>query len=185
MINSIKTMLVLGVFLATAAASAQVARSVSGGEGAVWAGGEFSSFSPDYDRSRVMGPGVIFDVNVTPKIGMIGEARWMHWNGDDGQTHSDYLLGGKYRAYRYHRFDFDAKFLLGGVWIKFPDDIGSGSYFAYAPGLFVDYRLSDRFKIRGDYEYQFLPSAPNIPGQNRHGLTPNGFSLGVEYLVFR
>ncbi|MGB7190643.1 MAG: hypothetical protein WBD10_10930 [Acidobacteriaceae bacterium] len=171
-------------FLCTATALyGQVARSVSGGEGAVWAGGEFSSFKPDFGTSRLVGPGAIFDLNVTPKVGVVGEARWLHWHGDGGQTQSDYLIGGKYRFYRWRRFDFDAKFLVGGVWIKFPIDIGSGSYFAYAPGAFVDYHLNHKFRIRGGYEYQLLPSAPNIPGQRSNGLTPNGFSVGVEYRV--
>lgn len=183
MINSIKKIFVFGVLLTATAAYAQVARSVTGGGGTVWAGGEFSRFASDYGGS-VEGPGVIFDFNATQKIGVVGEARWMHWRGNAGQTHSDYLVGGKYRFYRWHRFDFDAKLLLGGVWIRFPGDIGSGSYFAYAPGGFVDYRLTRNFTIRGDYEYQLLPSAPNIPGQPNNGLTPHGFSVGVEYRVF-
>jgi len=172
-------------FLCTATALyGQVARSVNGGEGALWAGGEFSSFHPDFGSSRLVGPGAIFDVNVTPKVGVVGEARWLHWHGDGGQTQSDYLIGGKYRFYRWHRFDFDAKFLVGWVWIKFPINIGTGSYFAYAPGAFVDYHLNHKFRIRGGYEYQLLPSAPNIPGQRSNGMTPNGFSVGVEYRVF-
>jgi opacity protein-like surface antigen len=184
-IHSIQKILVVSVLMTATAAFAQMSRSVTGGEGAVWAGGEFSSFTTDYGAANVMGPGVIFDVNVTPKIGMVGEARWMRWHGNSGQTHSDYLIGGKYRAYRIWRFDLDGKFLLGGTWIRFPGDIGSGSYFSMAPGAFVDYRLSDRLKIRGDYEYQIIPAAPNIPGQPNNGLTPSGFSVGVEYMVFR
>lgn len=179
----IKKLLALSFLFTATAMYAQVARSVSGGGGTFWAGGEFSNFGTDYG-GRVMGPGILLDLNVTPKIGAVGEARWMHWGGHGGQTQSDYLLGGKYRAWRYRRFDIDAKFLMGGVWIQFPADIGSGSYFAYAPGAFVDYHLSRNFRIRGDYEYQVLPSAPNIPGQPNHGMTPNGFSLGVEYRVF-
>jgi opacity protein-like surface antigen len=183
-IHSIQKFLLVGVLISATAAMAQVVHSVSGGEGAVWAGGEFSSFTTDYGSSNINGPGVIFDINVTPKIGVVGEARWTHWHGNGGQTHSDYLIGGKYRVYRFRRFDFDAKFLAGGVWIKFPGDIGSGSYFAMAPGGFVDYHLTRNIKLRADYEYQILPSAPNIPGQPNNGLTPSGFSFGVEYLIF-
>ncbi|MGH9587624.1 MAG: outer membrane beta-barrel protein [Acidobacteriaceae bacterium] len=183
MTNPIKKIFVVGVLFIATAAYAQVARSVTGGGGSFWAGGEFSRFATDYGGS-VAGPGAIFDFNATPKIGIIGEARWMHWNGNLGQTQSDYLVGGKYRAYRWRRFDFDAKLLVGGVWVKFTVDIGTGSYFAYAPGGFVDYHLTRNFRIRGDYEYQLLPSAPNIPGQPTNGLTPHGFSVGVEYRVF-
>lgn len=183
-INPIKKIFVFSLLFTATAVYGQVARSVNGGGGAFWAGGEVSDFNPDYGASRVIGPGAIFDFNVTPKVGVVGEARWMHWHGGGGETQSDYLVGGKYRLYRYRRFDVDAKFLLGGVWIKFPIDIGSGSYFAYAPGAFVDYHLAHNFRLRADYEWQILPSAPNIPGQPNNGLTPRGFSVGVEYRVF-
>jgi opacity protein-like surface antigen len=184
-IHSIQKLVLVSVLLTATAAFAQLNRSVIGGDGAFWAGGEFSSFTTDYGAANINGPTAIFDLNVTPKIGVVGEASWKHWHGNGGQTHSDYLIGGKYRAYRFRRFDFNAKFLLGGVWVRFPFDIGSGSYFAMAPGGFVTYRLTDRFKLRADYEYQILPAAPNIPGQPNNGLTPSGFSVGVEYMVFR
>ncbi|HEX5233956.1 MAG TPA: outer membrane beta-barrel protein [Silvibacterium sp.] len=185
MIKAIRKILILSVVLSAAGVYAQVATSVTGGEGVLWAGGEFSDFRPDYGSTSLFGPAAIFDFNVTPKIGVVGEARWLDWHnaGDIGETQRDYLIGGKYRLYRWRKFDFDVKGMIGGVWIKFPDDIGKGSYFAYAPGAFVDYRLSNRFHLRGDYEYQLLPSAPNIPGQPNDGLTPHGFSIGLEYNI--
>lgn len=188
MINAIKKVFILGcMFAAAAVVSAQIATSVNGGEGSLWAGGEYSVFNPDFGTENLNGVGASFDLNVTPRIGAIGEARWLRWHNsnDGGETQSDYLVGGKYRFYRWNRFDFDAKFLIGGVWIKFPDDVGTGSYFAYAPGAFVDYHLRPRWRIRGGYEFQILPSAPNIPGSPSNGMTPRGFSIGVEYSVFR
>jgi hypothetical protein len=164
-----------------------VARSVTGGQSSLWVGGEYSNFRPDYGSERLNGLGATVDLNLTPKLGVVGEARWLHWHNsnDGGETQSDYLAGGKYRLFRIGRFDLNAKFLIGGVWIRFPNDIGTGSYFAYAPGGFVDYRLSRRFRIRGGYEYQVLPTAPDIPPYPSNGLTPNGFTIGVEYGVFR
>ncbi|MGC2163063.1 MAG: outer membrane beta-barrel protein [Silvibacterium sp.] len=186
MTNAIKKLFILSFLLTAATVYAQVAQSVTGGGSAILVGGEYSNFAPDYGSARITGLGASVDFNVTPKIGAIGEARWLHWfNTDDGgETQSDYLAGGKYRVYRFRKFDLNAKFLLGGVWIRFPENIGSGSYFAYAPGAFVDYHLSRKFRIRGSYEYQLLPTAPNIPGYPSNGLTPNGFSAGVEYSIF-
>jgi hypothetical protein len=185
-IKAFKRVLVFSLLFSAAAVYAQVVSSVSGREGILWVGGEYSRFDPDYGGVKLFGPAAIVDFNVTPKVGVLGEARWLHWgNNGTSETQSDYLAGLKYRAYRIGRLDLDVKLLAGGVWIKFPFNIGSGSYFAYAPGVFADYRLSRRFLIRGDYEYQFLPSAPNIPGQPDNGLTPNGFSIGVEYNVLR
>jgi len=186
--KAILKLFVVSLFLAaTTAAYSQVAPSIRGGESALWAGGEFSGFNPDYGSERLYGIGANFDLNLTPKIGVIGETRWLHWHnsGDGNETQSDYLAGGKYRFYRWGKFELNAKFLVGGVWIRYPGDIGNGSYFALAPGAFVDYRLTSRFKLRGGYEYIDLPSAPNIPGQPNHGLTPNGFTIGVEYGIFR
>lgn len=185
MIKAFKRVLLLSFVFGAAAVYAQVATSVRGGEGILWGGGEYSYFRPDYGSASLAGIGGLVDFNLTPKVGLVGEARWLDWHnsGDGGETQKDYLIGGKYRFYRFRNFDFDAKLMVGGVWIKFPDDIGKGSYFAYVPGGFVDYRLSRRFKIRADYEYQLLPSAPNIPGQKNDGLTPHGFSVGVEYNI--
>lgn len=186
-IKAIKKIFVLTFIFSAAAVYAQVATSVVGGEGVLWVGGEFSQFKPDYGSTALIGLGTGFDFNVRPKIGVIGEARWLHWhNSNDGnETQSDYLIGGKYRIWRFRKFDFDAKGLVGGVWIRFPGDIGSGSYFAYAPGGFVDYRISPKFRARAGYEYILLPSAPNIPGQPNDGLTPHGWSAGIEYNVVR
>jgi hypothetical protein len=186
-IKTINKIFVLGVIFSAAALYAQVAPSVTGGEGVLWVGGEFASFNPDYGSSNIIGPGVSFDFNATPKIALIGEARWLHFNnsGDGGETQSDYLIGGKYRFWRFRNFDFNAKFLVGGVWIKFPGDIGSGSYFGYAPGAIVDYRINRKWSARAGYEYILLPSAPNIPGQPNNGLEPHGWTVGVEYNILR
>ncbi|MBV8630672.1 MAG: outer membrane beta-barrel protein [Silvibacterium sp.] len=180
----LKRLFVIGLLFGSAAAFAQVAPSVRGGGSSLWVGGEFGSFNSDYDAiTRIIGPGVTVDYNITPKIGLIGEARWLHWNGTDSQTQSDYLAGAKY-TFHYKRFSFGPKFLAGGVWIKFPvvaTGGSTGSYFAYAPGGFGEYRVSRRFSVRGGYEYQVLPSAPGLAGQPSHGLTPHGFTVGVNY----
>jgi hypothetical protein len=182
--NAIKKLFILSLTFTAAAVYAQVSPSVTGTGFSLWAGGEYSNFAPDYGSNRLNGLGFIIDVNATPRIGAVGEARWLHWSGSGGETQSDYLSGVKYRMFKSGPLSFNAKFLLGGVWITFPGDIGSGSYFALAPGGFVDFHLTHRLLIRGDYEYQFLPSAPDIPGQPSNGLTPNGFSIGVEYNIF-
>jgi hypothetical protein len=183
-----KKIFVFGFLLGSVVTYAQVSPSARGGNSTVWVGGEFSSFDSDFNRTdipitRIEGAGVFVDYNLTQKLGVEGEARWMRWNGQGNQTQSDYLGGVKYRLFKYHRFTANAKILLGGVWVTFPFDLGTGSYFAYAPGGYVDYRISRRLSVRGDYEYQFLPSAPNIPGLPSHGLTPNGFSVGVAYRI--
>jgi hypothetical protein len=183
-VDVLRKLFIIGLLFGSGAAFAQVAPSVRGGSSTLWVGGEFGSFNSDYlPTQRIIGPGVTVDYNFTPKIGLIAEARWLHWNGADSQTQSDYLAGAKY-TFHYHRFSFGPKFVAGGVWVKYPvvaTGGSTGSYFAYAPGGFGEYRVSRRFSVRGGYEYQFLPSAPGFIGEPSNGLTPHGFTVGVNY----
>lgn len=193
----------LALLIAPAALLAQVPPAAVGGNSSLWAGGEISSFNPDYScsssvpfncSSQLIGPAAFFDFNVTPKWGAEGEARWLHWNGTGGMIESNYLAGGRYRAYRYHRLDAWVKMLAGGGLITSPNYpvAGSlkGSYFALAPGGTLELHLTQRISLRGDYEYQFWPAFVGPPTydtstgalvQHSNGLTPNGFSLGVSY----
>jgi len=191
------------VFLIVPAAGlAQVPRSAVGGNASLWAGGEVSSFNPDYDCTsnlpfncahQLVGPAAFFDLNVTSKWGAEGEARWLHWNGYGGEVESNYLGGARYRAFRRGRLDGWVKMLGGAGLITTPyfPVAGSlkGSYFAIAPGGTLQFRLTDRISLRGDYEYQFWPAFTGPPTysstgalvEHNNGLTPNGFSLGVSY----
>jgi opacity protein-like surface antigen len=177
-------------FSAWVIAFAQVVPSTQGGGGSIVVGAEVSAFKPDslpgYLGGHVIGPGFFFDVDLRPRWGVEGEARWMHWDGSGGQTQSDYLIGPRYRVYRWHAVSLWAKIVAGAGVEKFPSfgngSIGNGSYFAYAPGATVDYQLSRHLDLRGDYEYQFWPSAPNLgPGFPNSGMHPNGFSIGIGY----
>jgi len=194
-----------GIFLlllASAAAMGQNAESAVGGNSTLWVGGEASSFNPDYGcassrpfgcTDQLIGPAAFFDLNVRPRWGAEGEARWLHWNGPGGQIESNYLGGLRYRAVHYRRLDGWVKMLAGAGLIttsNFPA-AGSlkGSYFAYAPGGTVEVRLTSRISLRGDYEYQFWPSFAGPPTfsstgglvEHNNGLTPNGFSIGLTY----
>jgi hypothetical protein len=194
----------LAVFLALASSTvlAQNPKSAVGGDSSLWAGGEFSYYDPDYScggssvftcSADMAGIGALVDFNLTPKIGAEGEARWLHWNGAGGQVESTYLAGPRYRIFRRNRFSFWGKFVAGGGWITTPDypAAGSlkGSYFVYAPGATVDYRLKYHWALKVDYEYQFWPSFQgpatcNTAGvcvSHNGGLTPNGISVGVMY----
>lgn len=185
-----------------AALLAQSSKSAVGGEASLWAGGEFSYFNGGYSCSGnwvwnckydLAGITALTDFNLNTKIGAEGEARWLHWNGSGGMVESNYLAGPRYRAYGKGRVSFWVKALLGGGWVttSYYPQAGSlkGSYFMYAPGGTVDYRLSNRLILRGDYEYQIWPSfaAPSTYSatgsliQHNGPLTPNGFSVGVMY----
>jgi hypothetical protein len=185
----LKKLLVLTLLLVPVFAYSQVSPATRGGGLNVWVGAEYSNFKPDFGLNRLGGFTILGDVNdvFLKKLGFEGEARWLHINEYHGETEANYLGGPRYRLWRYHGLSVYGKFLMGGGLITFPDKAGHGSYFAYAPGGTVEYRLSRRWLARGDYEYQIWPSAPGaeitFPNPS-HGLTPNGFSVGVSYKIF-
>jgi hypothetical protein len=201
----LKRLGVLVVLLLPSTLMAQSPRSAVGGDGVIWAGAEASDFNPDYScpsnmvfncKYDLLGVTGFFDVNVTRKIGAEGEARWLEWNGRGSESESNYLIGPRYRFYRHGRYSFWAKGMIGGGWITTPfyPQAGSlkGSYFAIAPGVTVDYRVSRHFLVRADYEYEFWPSFAGPPtygasgNEELHnsGLTPNGLSVGVAWRIF-
>jgi hypothetical protein len=45
----------------------------------------------------------------------------------------------------------------------------------------LEYGITKKLVVRGDYEYQWWPSFSGIAGLPNNGLTPNGLSLGVKY----
>ncbi len=114
---------------------------------------------------------------------MEGEARWLNWRGPGfGTKESNYLVGPRYQVFGGRRLSANVKFLAGGATFHYLN--GWEGWAAFVPGGTVGYRVSPRFLIRGDYEYQMWPGFIAGPGHD-HGLTPNGFSVGASYRLFR
>jgi len=187
----VKKIFVLTFFFTSVIAFAQVAPATRGGGLTLSAGAEYSNFEPDWGTTRLQGVTAFFDLDhlVLNRLGVEGEARWLRLNAPHGETQDNYLLGPRYRFVHLGNFHLYGKFLLGGGWMTYPDKLGSGSYFAYAPGATLDYHLTHRWTVRGDYEYQLWPSAPGTAftapfGKKSSGLNPNGFSAGVSYRIF-
>ena len=199
-----KRFALLALFLLPAALLAQSPVAAAGGNASLWAGGEATAFNPDWGcktsspftcyHNWAVGPTAFFDFNVQSKWGAEGEARWLDWHSEGKMTLSNYLIGGRYRVVRFHRLDAWAKFLVGGGWIQTPfyPEAGSlkGSFLAYVPGGTLEYPLTRRFSLRGDYEYQIWPSfnggttySNGTVVQHDNGLTPNGFSVGFTYRI--
>jgi opacity protein-like surface antigen len=155
-------------------AGAQVSVDAIGDGKHLYAGVEGSDFKPDYNpiggRSRY--------------LGAEGEIRLLDLNKPSGQTQKNFFAGPIVDAYRYHRFTGYGKLMLGIDSINYPSGIGYGTYFAFAPGGGVEYRLNSRLKLRGEYEYQFVRSAPGFPNQPSNGLTPSGYSGGISYRIY-
>jgi len=162
-------------------AESQVAPSAYADRHALWVGGEYSTFQPDWGRNRMAGLGVYADWNIAHRVAAEGEVRFLRFNEFEGENESSYLLGPKVRLLDWRGFHPYGKVLFGVGTINYPNDFGSGTYFAFAPGGGVDYRFAHRWSARAEYEYQIWPNAPGIPGLPDNGITPHGFSFGVAY----
>jgi len=177
--------LVLALLLGPGFMFAQAHPAVLGGGKSLWAGGEYSNYQADFGPpDRLTGLGAFVDFNWNSRFAAEAELRFLHFNGYQGEHQSNYFVGPKYTIIRYGKFRPYAKVLFGIGDIKFPYKIGSGSYFAFAPGGGLDYRLTHRIALRAEYEYQFWPSAPGIAGEPNHGIKPNGFNAGISYRIF-
>ena len=93
---------------------------------------------------------------------------------------NSYDAGVRY-VLNYHRFHPYGKGLVGFGHATAPNPnqiVGGstpGTYFLFALGTGLDYSLTNKVNVRGDFEYQRWPSFPP------HGLTPPLFTFGAAY----
>jgi opacity protein-like surface antigen len=185
-----KILLFAALLLLPTIGRAQVVAAGKGGNQQLFVGGTFSDFDPDYGWQRLYGIGAFADYNLTPKLGAEAEVRFHRFNQLNSIHEDNYLIGPKYN-FHHKRFTFYGKALFGVGYFNFPANAAHGSYFDMAFGGGVDYRLTRRIYVRGEYEYQVWPGfvgPPDpvpVPLQDRpNGLTPNGFSVGAAYRFF-
>ena len=169
-------------------ARAQVAPSAYRATQSIWVGAQYSNINasfPYQSGQRLYGVGVFADFKWNGRLGLEGDARLMHFGGFADSTESSYLAGPKVYFLSRGRFQPYGKFLLGEGKIHYPFQIGNASYFALAPGAGSNYRLSRRWMLCAEYEYQIWHDSPGYANEPKHELTPNGFHVGVAYRVFR
>ena len=178
------------------------AQSIWSAEGpgiSVWVGATVSTFNPDYgcrDNSPVgcwkyqligISPYAHTNAFLFNRIGAEGQARFLHWHGPSSLTESSYMAGPRIDLYQKKRFILSGKILAGSAHLQAPPNaLGTGTYFAYAPGAAIDYRVARRVFARVDYEYQIWPTFKGAQtGSGHGGLTPNGLSFGLSYAVLK
>jgi hypothetical protein len=108
------------------------------------------------------------------------------WHGPGTLIQTSYLGGPRVWLIRHRDLNLVGKFLVGQAHLDVPGLLlGAGSYFAYAPGIAIDYRVARHVAARVEYEYQIWPGYKSFKGGSggRGGLTPNGFSFGVSYAI--
>jgi opacity protein-like surface antigen len=178
----------LSASLLASVARAQAVPSATRPNHVLWVGGEYSNISagfPYQSSQRLWGVGAFADYHLTSHIGVEAEARFLRFNSFYGETEDNYLAGPRYLVGRFGRLEPYAQCLVGLGKIQYPFVIGNESYLALAPGAGASYRLSRRWALRGEYEYQLWLNSPNFAGEPQHEITPSGFHVGVAFRLFR
>lgn len=190
--------IVLFTCIAGIGAYGQAVPSATGAAAHFQAGVESSGFDTDVARSPhpfEYGIGVFADL-MWRSLGLEAEARTIQFNEQFNVRQAVVSLGARYAVYNgpftNSRFTPYAKGMGGLGSADYPlGTMGAHpekthSLFATATlGGGVDYRLSHRFFLRGEYEYQFWTRYGR--GANDPGLgtaNPTGFSVGIGYHLF-
>jgi opacity protein-like surface antigen len=139
---------------------------------------------PNGSNLRLSGVGVFGNFNWNHTYGMEAHARFLNFNSWNGETEQDYLAGPRYTFLHRNKLRPFAAFNVGLVKIQYPFSMGTGTSFAMAPGGGVEYRLSHKWSIRGNYEYQILLNSPDFTNEPKFGIKPNGGLVGISYRLW-
>jgi opacity protein-like surface antigen len=179
-------MAIAGLF-AAAGAYGQVVSSAEGDGQSLWVGAEYANLQagfPNGSNLRLSGVGVFGNFNWNHTYGMEAHARFLNFNSWNGETEQDYLAGPRYTFLHRNKLRPFAAFNVGLVKIQYPFSMGTGTSFAMAPGGGVEYRLSHKWSIRGNYEYQILLNSPDFTNEPKFGIKPNGGLVGISYRLW-
>ncbi len=174
--------------LTIAAVRAQSSESAHGGGQSVWIGLDFADMEvgfPYESGQRMSGIGVFGTLNFSHRIAVQAESNFLRFNSYYGENQTSLLVGPRYTFLHSSKYRPYAQFSIGDVHTQYPFAIGSGNSFALAPAFGLDYRVTPRWAVQGQYEVQFLPNSPNFTDEPKFGMTPNGFSFGVSYRLHR
>ena len=170
-----------GLFFSAASfLNAQVVPAATSSGFSLNAGVLGSAFQPDYagegiaqtSPNRLYGIGGYVDARFSRWIQLEAEGRWLNFNEYLGINENTYLIGPRVPIVTFHKLTPYGKVLVG---------MGSGSFltghsFVVAYGGGLDYQLSKRFTVRGDFEYQQWRVTPT--------LWPYEGSAGISYRIF-
>jgi opacity protein-like surface antigen len=164
---------------ATAAAKGQVAPAVTYPKYSFQLGGEFSIYKPDYGPQNLYGFGAYADLDFHRWIGIEAESRALFLNKYGGKLQTYTGGGGPRIFYRYGKFTPYAKVVVEFGSITFPNHtFDHATMVLYGIGGGLDYNLSHRVSVRGEFQWQRWPDFLN------NGLTPYGFNIGAAYRFF-
>jgi len=181
------SLLCLFCFAPNLTAGAQVSEAATARQFTITAGGLVSAFAvnggshPVYGTGTnyLAGPGTYFDMHFTHWVQVEGEARWLRFHEFRGEHQDHYLIGPRVPVFRFGKAQLYGKAMVGLGRMTFPNLYGYGTFTALAFGGGIDYKLSRKVALRGDFEFQDWPNF--LPGQT---IRPYGVTIGMAYRVF-
>ena len=168
-------LLVLGS--ATRSGYSQSRESGSEDRPSLWVGAGASFYHVEYGQQNLVGLTALFDADSARRIGIEGEGRWLEFHNFANVHSESYLVGPRYH-FDMNRFQPYVKGMVGFGDFNFPYNYASGTYFVVGAGGGVDYRLSYRWSVRVDAEYQ------NWPQFTFGSMNSVGISSGIRYKIF-
>lgn len=117
-------------------------------------------------------------------VGIEAEGTDLNWDRPSTLSKMRHDTGQGGLTYTWHRFRHFNPYvkMLGGIGsIDFPAPLNypyytHDTFSIFSPGGGVEYQLSNRVWVRGDYEYQYWHQT-----FGPHDLNPNGFTIGATY----
>jgi hypothetical protein len=173
--------IVLALFglLAAASGHAQAIFTADGPGSYTAVGATFSAYQTGYGQRQIGGVSAFVDAHLYRRIGVEAKASWLTLHSDEGVKQRTYLVGPKLslkgRTIRPY-----GRFLVGRGEFDFPFGYAKGSYFVFAPGGGLDWRIG-RGKVivrLVDVEYQVWP------GFSYGAIHPYGISTGLSLRVW-
>jgi opacity protein-like surface antigen len=154
----------------------------------LWVGVQYSNIHagfPYQSSQRLTGISFFADYHIQHRIAIEADARFLRWGAFYGLAENNYLAGPRFTIWDAGKLRPYGQFLLGLGSLHFPFNIGDSRYLALAPAGGVNYRLSRKWTLNGEYEYQLWPGSPDISNQPAHEIAPNGFHAGLAYRLCR
>jgi len=171
------TLTILLVAAGERSALAQSVEPADAGRAMLSVGVAASGYTLGYGDRKILGISAWVDTDSIRRLGFEGEMRRLEYQ-QTANVHAETYLSGV----RYHlNFGRTQPYLkaLGGIGhFTFPYNYAKGSYFVIAGGGGLDYKLSRRWTVRADLEYQEWPQFTYGP------MNSLGANVGIRCRIF-
>jgi len=137
-----------------------------------------------YGERKQLGATGFLDVETTHHLGAELEVTWIKPRAVDNLHTMTYQAGPRFRVNR-GKYEPYVKALVGVGEFSYPYHyFGTGGFLIVTPGVGIDYRLNNRFRLRlADFEYTYWPEFSYNPGTTTP-ISSGTISSGIRVRLF-